>query len=324
MEHKRMNDTAVGAIVVILLICAAASLAVLFDILVNYNPEGFQNVIPLTESGNGTKVTVTNAKAPAEVASGSPIETAAKDSSAAEETSQGGKAEFKAYDKDTVWSAETEVEIFKLSYDNESGAITVKSDDNVDKLLAPGTSNEYTFTLENTGDVTLDYTMSMEAWFGSEDYWIPVTARVYSYDGSYLLGDGMSRADVLELNTVSDGGVLGAGRCMVYTLEWEWEFERGDDSYDTMLGNRAVDEDLTLTVKILTTAMADNDPDNTNTGLPNPDPGKTPGGGHIVNPHTGEITALGKTLLCLVGALLIAIVSIFINRHKDDEGEDEA
>ena len=34
-----------------------------------------------------------------------------------------------------------------------------------------------------------------------------------------------------------------------YTLEWQWPFE-GDDVYDTMLGNLAVEEEITLTIKI--------------------------------------------------------------------------
>lgn len=324
MELKRGRMKTLGILLAILLICAAASLAVLFVRLSVFNVKGFENIIPLTKSNGSTKVTVSSTGASAEKGEEAPHSDGSVLKSEEEASTVGGKrASFKAYDKDTVWSTETDVEIFKLTYD-ETGEVTVKNNSGrEDNLLAPGTANDYTFTLENTGEVPLDYTMSMEAWFGTE-HTIPVTARVYDYDGRYLLGSEDEREDVLKLNTVAESGVLGAGRCAVYTLDWEWVFERGEDVADTALGNLAVDEDITLTIKIITTAMADDDPDN------NEDEGLPPegeGGGLIetvVNPHTGELTAFGKTIVyVLAGAVIICAVKLFGLGKKEDDRQDE-
>ena len=49
-------------------------------------------------------------------------------------------------ENDVIWGTETEVEIFKVSYEDGEGNITVKSD-NGEKVVAPGTENSYTFKL---------------------------------------------------------------------------------------------------------------------------------------------------------------------------------
>lgn len=325
MELKRRRLKMLGILLAILLICAAASLAVLFARLSAFNTKTFENIIPLTQTKGSTKVTVSGAGVSAEKDAGSALHAdgSVLESEGEASTVGGKRASFTAYDKDTVWSAETDVEIFKLTYD-ETGKVTVKNNSpREDHLVAPGTANDYTFTLENTGEVPLDYTMSMEAWFGSE-HAIPITARVYDHDGRYLLGSEDEREDVLELNTVAESGVLGAGRCAVYTLDWEWVFERGEDIADTALGDLAVDEDITLTVRILTTATADDDPDeNEDKGLPP----EGEGGGFmetIANPHTGKLTAFGKTLVYVIaGAVIFCTVKLFGLGKKEDERQDE-
>lgn len=325
MELKRRRLKTLGILLAVLLICAAASLAVLFARLSAFNQKGFENIIPLTKTNGSTSVTVRSegASAVSRSETASQSDGSASQSGESASRAQGANASFTAYDERTVWSSETNVEIFKLTYD-ETGDVTVKNNiGRNDKLVAPGTANEYTFTLENTGDVPLDYTMSMEAWFGSENT-IPITARVCDYNGRYLLGSADERNDVLELNTVSESGVLGAGRCMVYTLDWEWVFERGEDIADTALGDLAVDEDITLTVKILTTAMYDDDPgSNRDEGLP--DPGSS---GSlletVVNPHTGELTAFGKAMLFIIACTsMICAVKLFGLKEKEDERQDE-
>lgn len=322
MKLKRRRSTAMGVLLVILLICLAASLAVLFTRLREFNVKGFENIIPLTEARGETSLTVSSADPPAYAQSPNlqPANTTQQTAPAQDEDSsqatESADPSFVTYDENTVWSTQTDVKIFKMTYDNASGEVTVKPNSGTDKLLAPGTSNEYTFTLENTGNVPLDYTMSMEAWFGSK-YVIPVQARVSDYNGNYLLGSAHHAEDVLKLNSVGDSGVLGAGRCAVYTLDWEWVFEQGIDDYDTMLGNLAVDDDITLTIRIITTAVYDDDPDNTDQGLPNP-------GDDPTNPGTGIIISTGITALLLVGVMLISVVNLFANKQGDDEKEDEA
>lgn len=162
---------------------------------------------------------------------------------------------FEISDENTVWGTATEVEIFKVSYENGEGVVTVNSN-NGDKLLAPGTENEYTFWLKNTGNVPVHYTIETEAYYSNNNYAIPVEVRMKDYYGHYLLGDQEKWDEVMRLNEISDSAALDRNSYASYTLEWQWPFET-DDEYDTLLGNMAVDEDLTLTVVIRTIATAE-------------------------------------------------------------------
>jgi len=159
------------------------------------------------------------------------------------------------HDDVRTWETTTQVDIFKIAYENGEAVVTV--DGMGDKVIAPGTGNEYTFYLKNTGNVMLDYTLEIEAFFTPDTQPIPVEVRLKGYDGTYLLGAEDSWADVLELNQVKDEASISVNRYAYYTLEWQWPYESGDDAYDTLLGNLAVDEDLTLTIVIKTVATGE-------------------------------------------------------------------
>lgn len=159
------------------------------------------------------------------------------------------------HDDVRTWETETAVDIFKIAYENGEAVVTV--DGMGDKVIAPGTGNEYTFYLKNTGNVMLDYTLEIEAFFTPDTQPIPVEARLKGYDGTYLLGAKDIWADVLELNQVKDEASISVNRYAYYTLEWQWPYESGDDAYDTLLGNMAVNEDLTLTIVIKTVATGE-------------------------------------------------------------------
>lgn len=167
-----------------------------------------------------------------------------------------GNPGFEAYDEKTVWSTKTKVDIFSASYKNNQGILTVESEKN-DKVIAPGTEDRYTFWLKNTGDVPVNYTLEFEALFSPENVKIPVKAKIKSYNGEWLLGGKDRWTDVLKLNSVEDRATLGVNQYAKYALDWQWVFERGYDLYDTYLGNRAVNEDLSLTIIIKTVAEAD-------------------------------------------------------------------
>ncbi len=152
----------------------------------------------------------------------------------------------------TVWLTDTEVDIFKVSYENEEQNVTVAGKGG-DKVIAPGTENTYTFTLRNNGETDVDYKMTVDAFFTGlpDGKVIPVEVRLGSLNG-WLVGGETWRDPVLALNGVEDFAVLGPGKSAVYTLEWCWPYESGDDEWDTWLGNHA--EDLTLTIRINTEA----------------------------------------------------------------------
>ena len=111
-------------------------------------------------------------------------------------------------------------------------------------------------------------------------------------------------ADVLRLSEVHTEGTIAAGYVRAYTLQWEWPYERGDDTYDTMLGNLAVDEDITLTVQIRTTATYSEDPN-------------APGGD---NPTTGDTAQFGLYAILMV-ASLGGLLFLLLPRGKEEVNE---
>lgn len=303
MAVRRKSKSAVlGLWIIILLLCVVASLIVLFSRVQNYSVTSFENVIPLIAQKQNEAAEISSPKA-----AGEPAGTETADST------QKAPA-FVAHDEKVVWQTNTQVDIFKFAYD-ENGRITVKSNaGRDDKLIAPGTSNRYVFTFENNGNVPLDYTMTMEAWIEGTENWLPVRARVWDYQNRYLLGNPAETEDVLELNTVQDDAVLGAGRYAYYTLEWEWPFEQGFDEYDTMLGNLAADGDLTLTVRITTMAQYDESPDDSKIS----DIG-------LQSPHTGDNMPVKAIAIVLAASVLLALIALFSGKkQKDDEDEQTA
>ncbi|MCH5317446.1 MAG: hypothetical protein J1E05_05665 [Eubacterium sp.] len=283
-RNKKKSSGNLIALILILVLCVTVSVSLLFGRVIPYTSAKFVNVHSLTENAD-------------------------TDSNAPSSDSGSGQTEYISDDEkhNPEFHMEAEEEIFKLFYD-ETGKITVIGPEgNDDKLIAPGTSNIYQFTLANTGDVALDYTMTMEAYVTGTDLWLPVEARVWDHTNKYLLGSPDNKVDVMELNTVNYSAELGAGRYAVFNLEWEWPFERGDDAYDTMLGDLAVGQDMELHIIIRTVAVHDDDPDDPNSGLVDP-------------PHTGDDSQL--ILLCLLSAgsfagLCIMIFALFKSDRKE-------
>ena len=288
---RKQNKSNVLAIVT-LVMCVILSATMLFSRLMVYSPDSKCQYIPLTRSNGITHVTRSSRTG---LPLGRPVMLTATPLLLA-------APGFQAYDENTVWSGETDVEIFSIRYDNESGETTVRSRDGA-KVLAPGTGSTYHFALENTGNVALDYTLEMEAWFSDAEYPIPVVASVVGHEGEYLLGSAEEMVDVLRLEEVRQSGTVAAGNIMPYALNWEWPFEL-DDAYDTMLGNLAVEEDLTLTVVIRTTATYSDNPDN-------------PGG---IPPQTGD-TALIELYAIMMVASLAGVLTILLLRNKEKKHE---
>jgi len=224
-------------------------------------------------------------------------------------------AHFQVEDDEQVWKAEgrTDIEIFKISYDNNGDAVfTVNSEDG-DKLIAPGTNFDYEFTLVNDGGVDVSYEFVCEAYIVGTEEVIPVEAKLQEKNGEYLLGSADEWKPVLELDGITKSGQLTAGYMSTYKLSWQWPFERTDgegldanDAFDTMLGNLAADgEDLELHIIIKTLAEADEVPETT---------GEEP-------PQTGDSSITVWAILAVAALALIIFLPI-ISRRKDDEGEE--
>ena len=269
------------ALLIVLEICC---ISVLFSQLSAFSKAPQRNLISLTEgSPNGT-VEVHRRGAQGENLGGrrasyAPAVLAAPRIETAPAPLTDPKTGFGVYDEDTVWSTHTDVEIFRVSYDSESGYPTVSVNSSKgDKVFAPGTEETYSFTLSNTGSYNLDYILTIEAFYENTDgLWIPIEGRLSDGTGAWLVGSASEWPDVLELDGFRKEGKLASGTIEDYRIDWRWPYERFDgdgldsnDAYDTMLGNLAVDQDLILHIIIRTEAWIDEEPEPTPTPTPVP------------------------------------------------------
>ncbi len=137
-------------------------------------------------------------------------------------------------DMEASWETETSVDLFKSAYTGPDGSITVESA-NGDKLIAPGTSNTYSFTLKNTGNIDLDCTLVLEGVFKLANRDIPMFVRL-SEDGRWIMGGSEEWIHVDEMNELVESNTLPRGEATTYLFEWMWPYELDDDT-DILLGD---------------------------------------------------------------------------------------
>lgn len=300
----------VALILLILLELCSVTLAV--SHLVTFSPVKSRNYISITEADENTKLMLSAAneaesddKAPAEDPGSSEKDI---------DDPKGNVTGLRVEDKDQIWTTETDVNIFSVRYDSDSGHPTfVVNSEKGDNVFAPGTTQEYNFTVKNTSDHNMKYTLTVDAYYENTDgLWIPIEGRLKNDDKGYVIGSESEWPDVLDLDGYAETNNLSAGYIRDYTLDWRWPFERFDgegldsnDAYDTMLGNLAVDKDLSLHIIIRIVAEWDEE-----------------GGG--TPPQTGDYTrtylwgAVAIVSLCAIGVLIYAV-----RRDDKDEKKDE-
>lgn len=201
-----------------------------------------------------------------------------------------------------IWTSDTKVDIFRISYENGERKVTAVGK-NGDKIIAPGTTGSYQFKIANTGNVAMKYTMTAEAYVNRRDTVIPVVVRLSDQDGTFFAGGADAWAPVLDLNHVKTSAVLAKNHYANYSLTWQWPFE-GDDAADTFLGDLAAAEDITLTVVIHTTAEANEDPN---------------GGGGI--PNTGDVSNLLLWGAVAAVSFVCLLLLVFCHRgNREDSG----
>lgn len=167
------------------------------------------------------------------------------------------KPDMVAYDNNVQWETNTDVDLFKTAYANDNGEITVNSKNN-EKVIAPGTSNEYEFFLKNTGNVSLDYTMVLDSVFTLLDRDMPIKIRLRRGD-KWILGNENRWVEPENLSKITESGRLEVNKKVSYIFEWQWPFEDnidGDlslnDINDTIIGNVAVNKDVLFNLSITT------------------------------------------------------------------------
>lgn len=177
---------------------------------------------------------------------------------------------FSVEDEAQVWGTETRIDLFDTEYYGIGRDITVRSE-NGDRLIAPGTESEYTFNLKNTGNVAMDYTVSIDVSLHMEGDEVsleefPLGVRLRHYSGEYLLGDGETWVSVAMLEDYLEEDTLAVNNYAWYTIEWKWLFEEDiiddherlqlnvGDELDTLLGNISAESPVSLSVSIATEA----------------------------------------------------------------------
>lgn len=262
---KKTKNSIFSVLIALLLLFEACALVMLGSRLTPFSGEPSRNVFSLTRSDARTTVRVGRMDEDGRITFPE-AELKIPASPYALNTFRPLDTSSTPADENTIWNGITNVELFKVSYENGEGKITV--DGGTDKVIAPGTSNAYTFTLENSGDFALDYSLDLSAFVNFSDHDIPIKVRLRTADGSYAVGSEDSFEDILDLDGMVCESTIGAGRQHTYTMDWEWAFE-GDDEYDTYLGNLAVEnQEVTLTVIIETNAKQSADSDNSSGDLP--------------------------------------------------------
>lgn len=214
------------------------------------------------------------------------------------------RGELQVHDDARVWSSETHVDLFRNSYNGTVGSA------GGEKVIAPGTSNFYAFTLKNSGNIPLDYTISLEVetHLGGQ-----AAGSAVPLEWRLLTGGGAAVSDWQECSTRTE--VLKKTKLDIrhqdqYTIEWRWAFERGEgmDAEDTGMGDLAAGQALGVDAAIYIYAEQSADWD-----------GKTPGSSGI--PKTGDLTdPLVYMVLLAASACGLLILFAAGRREKKDEG----
>ncbi len=142
------------------------------------------------------------------------------------------------------WKNQENVDIFKSNYENGEGQITVASQ-NGDKVIAPGTTTKYMFALFNDGNVALKYETDIDFSLlangneatNADEFPLLVRLSTDEDGGRYLIGSETEWVSVSKAKIDSYVSQLGASSYENFTLEIKWEYEGGNDEFDTLLGN---------------------------------------------------------------------------------------
>lgn len=164
------------------------------------------------------------------------------------------------YARVAKWGVKIDIagdEMFKNAYEADATALAGKlsvHSNSTDKVVAPGTSGETTFTLTGSPEVaaniaiTFDYTSDIVLPAGSvtgqtEDYY-PVVftlTQTKGYDGAAMnveIAKGNLKAIKDAINGFNQNyAAKGLDLDAEFVLSWAWAYESGNDAADTLLGD---------------------------------------------------------------------------------------
>lgn len=206
---------------------------------------------------------------------------------------------FIKLDNSEVWlttNMDQQLDLFSVSYENETGEVTVFSAEG-ERLVAPGTAVDYTIHLRNTEETAINYKLQPDIQETSQ-YAIPIVVRMYGQEG-YIIGGENEWIPIGSVNTQPLYDTLKTNESAEYIFQWKWEFESGNDDYDTQLGTDAEVAGIGVSVSFDLHTEA-------NTSIEE-------NGGWIRSERGGVYS---MSILLLVLAIVLAIVLIVKNRKK--------
>jgi len=210
------------------------------------------------------------------------------------------------------WQTGRNTDIFRAEYKNGEGKSTVVSQDGT-KVIAPGVTTSYKFTMQNTGNMAVSYQTDLRFTLKigdvvQEDYFFPLKVRLLNDRGEFVIGSDTEWINVQDAVLWSYPGLLGANSFETFDLQLMWEFEGGCDELDTYYGDLSAEKGVCLTLKINTYAEEAPDP--------------TAQGGNRVEvegtqEYGGTIRWLWLALLMLNTGILVFYVAWLMNKRTN-------
>lgn len=148
------------------------------------------------------------------------------------------------------WLGNTGINLFKSSYTNEQGKTTVEAA-NGNNVIAPGTSNTYKFTIMNKTSLEVKYSVSIKGLFGLTDKNVPITLRLRK-GADWIIGSDSEWVNAKALSETVNTFTVEPKKSDVYSLEWQWPFDVGNDAEDNALANAKIDVDNDFNMTITT------------------------------------------------------------------------
>ncbi len=192
-------------------------------------------------------------------------------------------------------NAETAFDVFSAEYENALGEISV-SGMNGDKVIAPGTSEEYTLRFRNADDIAIDYILTPKVSYTSE-HTIPIMVRMLDENDNYIIGDSKTWVAIQDIEALPQENTLRKGQTAEYFFQWKWDYESGNDALDTELGNSGKAAGVSVEMAVhaeANTVIGEN--------------------GGVTESGLGEIVTSSISLLTLGGAGALIIVFIVKKR----------
>lgn len=162
-------------------------------------------------------------------------------------------------DNQKVWNITSDIDVFNETFWNEDGNLYVENTKGK-KVLAPGSKGSYSFKIHNAGEMTLNYTIDINAFLEINNKKvelskIPLRIRIKDNDNNYYLGNEKSWVTLIELDNFLHENYLNSEDSDNYILEYSWLTQ--SNQYDTLLGKMSKVNDISLVIQINTLSTSD-------------------------------------------------------------------